>query len=70
MDWQPVTAAVTKAEAKIGFTQWCQRNSVLNLFMDNIRIDVYKSDRDVVLNRYSVSRRLLKDNYPHLLEEI
>ena len=71
MDWQPVTTALTKVEARISFTRGCQRNSILDLLAEDIiRIDVYRSDRDIILNRFSISRQFLKDNYPHLLEEL
>ena len=71
MDWQPVTTALTKAEVRISFTQWCQRNSILDLLAEDIiRIDVYRSDRDIILNRFSILRQFLKDNYPHSLEEL
>ena len=71
MDWQPVTTALTKAEARISFTRGCQRNSILDLLVEDIiRIDVYRSDSDIILNRYSTSRQFLKENHPHLLEEL
>ena len=70
MDWQPVTTALTKVEAGNSFLQWCQKNGVFGLLLeDDVRIDVYRSDSDITLNRFSISRQFLENNYPNLLEE-
>ena len=45
MDWQPVTAALPKVEARISFMQWCQTNAISNfLFEDDVRIDVFSAE--------------------------